>query len=141
MKVVWSQKVNEKEKGGETSREVPSAKKKTNGKDIRIWAEMRVDILFAPVMQDIDAKEHKTTVSPDGMKSSGKKMAGGEDGYAQKRQKIEKNRKTKRKEKLLAVSENRTFNLSGCFRPYLYRSQGKYHHGSGCPRQRSVGHC
>jgi len=27
-------------------------------------------------MQDMDAKEPKTTVSPDGMKSSGKKMPG-----------------------------------------------------------------
>ena len=28
-------------------------------------------------MQDMDAKEPKTTVSPDGMKSSGKKMVRG----------------------------------------------------------------
>jgi len=44
-------------------------------KDIRVRSETRVDILFAPeVMQDIDAKEHKTTVSPDGMKIQRQKM-------------------------------------------------------------------
>ena len=39
------------------------------------WSETRVDILCAPeVMQDNDAKEHKTTVSPGGMKIQRQKM-------------------------------------------------------------------
>jgi len=71
---------------------------KMNGKDIRIWAEMRVDILFAPVMQDIDAKEHKTTVSPDGMKSNGKKWRGGRWARTEKKKRA-RNSKTKIKEK------------------------------------------
>ena len=64
-------------------------------------------------MQDMDAKEPKTTVSPDGMKSSGKKMVREKKVDLQRKLEKEK-RDKKRKDK----SKKKT-GVNGFFRPYL----------------------